>query len=95
MGTFTKRMTPLIATHLMLWICAGWLLLMCLALVPVLALCKSAKHADTSEEIARSLVPALDRLHLVQAPSGTPFFAAPAAREELADELRELALLRG
>jgi hypothetical protein len=79
--------------HLILLICSGWLVAIGLALPFVLAICRAAKHADASEEIARQMAPALDRLDDVRAPSGTPFFAAPGAREELVDELRDLALL--
>jgi hypothetical protein len=88
-------MSLLIATHLIVWICAGWLALIGLVLFPVLAICKAAQHADNADAIARQLDPALDRLSRVHAPSGTPFFAAARAREELVDEIRELVLLAG
>jgi hypothetical protein len=91
-GNSVGAMPLLIAAHLAIWICAAWLVAIGAALVPVLAIFRAGRHADRAEELERRLAPAIDRLSRVEAPSGTPFFAAPGARDELLRELRELAL---
>ena len=79
-------MFPLVATSLVVWIGAGWLVAICISLGFALPLCIVAKHAGVAEELDS----ALDRLEKLRAPSGQRFFATPIAREELCDELREL-----
>jgi hypothetical protein len=86
-------MLSIIHSSLVAWLCAGWLVAMCLALAFVLPLCKVAKHAAADEELAATLAPTIDRLTEVRGPSGQPFFATPHAEEELVDELWELAVL--
>jgi hypothetical protein len=81
-----------LAIHVsLLGLAACWGVAICLVLVLAVPLCVTAKRADVAE--VRETEAVLDYLADLHGPSGQPFFPAPDARDEFAEELRELRML--